>query len=153
MPLESLLLYTFILHQTTTLVCFRRFTALLLYTFILHQTTTGSAVFPLLLGCFIPLFYIKPQRTKLSFTFLRSCFIPLFYIKPQPYRAAQRRHRVALYLYSTSNHNGDTYHTHKLRLLYTFILHQTTTRKHHVQMKKALLYTFILHQTTTALNL
>ena len=55
----------------------------LFYTSILHQTTTRVFGEVSQRGCFIPLFYIKPQlKTKKEWK-RKCCFIPLFYIKPQ----------------------------------------------------------------------
>ena len=86
------LLYTFILHQTTTLEFLGCKGQKLLYTFILHQTTTELRKLRLSWRCFIPLFYIKPQRERMAGEKCRSCFIPLFYIKPQQHLPARPRH-------------------------------------------------------------
>ena len=101
------LLYTFILHQTTTSNIAILRANVLLYTFILHQTTTicdGSVWFALLLYTFI-LHQTTTQNGVIQFT-----------------------GKIALYLYSTSNHNIAGYHDQNRELLYTFILHQTTTK-------------------------
>ena len=55
------LFYTFVLHQTTTKSRSRICSLSLFYTFVLHQTTTKQWRNGRITGCFIPLFYIKPQ--------------------------------------------------------------------------------------------
>ena len=59
------------------------FPTTLLYTFILHQTTTFYVNSRKKNDCFIPLFYIKPQHRAAQYFLTAHCFIPLFYIKPQ----------------------------------------------------------------------
>ena len=78
----------------------------LLYTSFLHQTTTTAVYLCLTLDCFIPLFYIKPQLIQ-KYT---------------------KELKIALYLFSTSNHNTKGRIIKPTKLLYTSFLHQTTTR-------------------------
>ena len=56
---------------------------------------------------------------------------------------------VALYRYSTSNHNYYNAHARKGRLHYIVILHQTTTINYIDTRFFRLHYIVILHQTTT----
>ena len=100
-------------------------------------------------SCFIPLFYIKPQRSINFKVWMKSCFIPLFYIKPQPRWSKPPSPSVVLYLCSTSNHNTPIYPNHITALFYTFVLHQTTTQRPEDNAQGVLFYTFVLHQTTT----
>ena len=83
----------------------------LFYTFVLHQTTTGTGIVYHPGGCFIPLFYIKPQQRRLVVLY------------PS----------VVLYLCSTSNHNLFLDVVRHPLLFYTFVLHQTTTPLRHTR--------------------
>ena len=49
----------------------------------LHQTTTISDRLPVLDGCILLNFYIKPQRSSTGRGRLRGCILLNFYIKPQ----------------------------------------------------------------------
>ena len=51
-----------------------------------------------ILGCFLYLFYIKPQPVPPPSCLSSSCFLYLFYIKPQPCRR-QVRHCFGCFLY------------------------------------------------------
>ncbi len=131
MPLQNELVALYLYSTSNHNSAFIRLSAsMLLYTFILHQTTTQTQSGRGRIGCFIPLFYIKPQLIINTVNY------------PQ----------VALYLYSTSNHNQLFVVLLTWRLLYTFILHQTTTMRYGSTTSRVLLYTFILHQTTTNLR-
>ena len=79
---------------------------MLLYIFFLHQTTTVLAYTCHSSRCFISFFYIKPQLLG-----------ELLLLVP-----------VALYLFSTSNHNLPPLAVCYTQLLYIFFLHQTTTQ-------------------------
>ena len=57
-------------------------------------------------SCIISLFYIKPQPQSIAIALLISCIISLFYIKPQHHEQGVYCRLVALYRYSTSNHNS-----------------------------------------------
>ena len=57
------------------------------------------------LDCLIPLFYIKPQLALGYDVDYVNCLIPLFYIKPQLALGYDVDYVIALYLFSTSNHN------------------------------------------------
>ena len=81
--LMETLSYTFVLHQTTTLIEPHLISIVLSYTFVLHQTTTTLSCSEILRSCLIPLFYIKPQRICAPAGRATCCLIPLFYIKPQ----------------------------------------------------------------------
>ena len=83
LKLRQSLHYIVILHQTTTLVLVKVTMPKLHYIVILHQTTTARR--------------IEARRV--------SCIISLFYIKPQPLSLYKLALFVALYRYSTSNHN------------------------------------------------
>ena len=50
---------------------------------ILHQTTTFAALAPLLLGCILSKFYIKPQLRQGLYSAYKGCILSKFYIKPQ----------------------------------------------------------------------
>ena len=76
-----------------------------LYTSFLHQTTTALLESRMWQDGFIPLFYIKPQRRRRRCSPRRHGFIPLFYIKPQQFAFGGLTVAMALYLFSTSNHN------------------------------------------------
>ena len=97
--------YIVILHQTTTYCMVSDLYSMLHYIVILHQTTTINMEISLYQGCIISLFYIKPQLVYYD-------IIIQF---------------VALYRYSTSNHNFWTISYDVIKLHYIVILHQTTT--------------------------
>ena len=80
-----------------------------------------------LIYCFISLFYIKPQQPVLLYELGDDCFISLFYIKPQRCAPLGIPSGIALYLFSTSNHNSYSILLPSTRLLYISFLHQTTT--------------------------
>ena len=101
-PLVVLYLYSTSNHNNFFSM---NFFSWLFYTSILHQTTTECHFQFLDRGCFIPLFYIKPQRPIVALLRVSCCFIPLFYIKPQHEKRSYELSAVVLYLYSTSNHN------------------------------------------------
>ncbi len=50
---------------------------------ILHQTTTLHNEYTWIGGCFLFVFYIKPQHFAYLGFHLRGCFLFVFYIKPQ----------------------------------------------------------------------
>ena len=107
---------------------------------------------PLLQDCFISLFYIKPQQVILDDSAGFNCFISLFYIKPQPEIPWWSNFVIALYLFSTSNHNLLPTGSSGLAIaLYLF-----STSNHNLFSVCAepcrLLYISFLHQTTTALR-
>ena len=97
--------YIVILHQTTTVGYIQIQQIKLHYIVILHQTTTRKRVLPLPKSCIISLFYIKPQHISVFEYNVAGCIISLFYIKPQQIIFCQFFTPVALYRYSTSNHN------------------------------------------------
>ena len=97
--------YIVILHQTTTVGYIQIQQIKLHYIVILHQTTTRKRVLPLPKSCIISLFYIKPQLKYETEDGQVCCIISLFYIKPQHINYWNLCTLVALYRYSTSNHN------------------------------------------------
>ena len=102
---HTMLHYIVILHQTTTDTSSKNALKMLHYIVILHQTTTVCTPFLSAIRCIISLFYIKPQPAHNHNDQRESCIISLFYIKPQPQCHPVNRLCVALYRYSTSNHN------------------------------------------------
>ena len=185
--------YIVILHQTTTGRRGKKVCAKLHYIVILHQTTTINYEAIKTGGCIISLFYIKPQQDALREVYIAGCIISLFYIKPQQssnvqgrpcsciislfyikpqrcllclfflnvalYRYSTSNHNllwlllitalVALYRYSTSNHNTSVHWHSSSWLHYIVILHQTTTLVLVKVTVSKLHYIVILHQTTT----
>ena len=72
-----------ILHQTTTMYQ-KNIPMIELYLIeILHQTTTSSHHCPVLPGCILLKFYIKPQLMDLQRIVPAGCILLKFYIKPQ----------------------------------------------------------------------
>ena len=116
---------------------------------ILHQTTTLFLLFPILRGCILLKFYIKPQPSLLlgfeqigcillkfyikpqpisSSLILRfGCILLKFYIKPQPICGPSSTRSVVSYWNSTSNHNCRHFCGSSGKLYLIEILHQTTT--------------------------
>ncbi len=122
-----LLLYISFLHQTTTMRTKRSRGPGLLYISFLHQTTTELPLNPRWRHCFISLFYIKPQlREVLPREHLIALY--LFSTSNHNFRAeGEAQTTIALYLFSTSNHNLRGIVVLSVGLLYISFLHQTTT--------------------------
>ncbi len=120
-------LYISFLHQTTTVSSSHEKRIRWLYISFLHQTTTIYAPSSPLADGFISLFYIKPQLWLSSCTCAQYGFISLFYIKPQLNIQERESLAMALYLFSTSNHNLLMIIIMCHIWLYISFLHQTTT--------------------------
>ena len=121
------------------------------YIVILHQTTTVKLAFNLIIGCIISLFYIKPQRWRGTTT---PTTVALYRYSTSNHNnscSPSPTWKVALYRYSTSNHNARPYPLTLLLLHYIVILHQTTTAIRPSRTWSGLHYIVILHQTTTIL--
>ena len=102
----GLLLYTSFLHQTTTLSLFRSCCHHCFIPLFYIKPQRSGRMAGREADCFIPLFYIKPQHIRVEYFCFLNCFIPLFYIKPQLCVSVCQRTKIALYLFSTSNHNS-----------------------------------------------
>ena len=120
-------LYTSFLHQTTTSQRFSASVNTWLYTSFLHQTTTRLAPCFGRLDGFIPLFYIKPQHVAVEGVDTSMALYLFSTSNHNPRAERLQRCGMALYLFSTSNHNSYVVDQNNRVWLYTSFLHQTTT--------------------------
>ena len=77
-----------------------------LYRYSTSNHNLANGLYKLTRSCIISLFYIKPQLKYETEDGQVCCIISLFYIKPQRSNSRKISIRVALYRYSTSNHNN-----------------------------------------------
>ncbi len=120
-------LYISFLHQTTTRTWFKRNQTKWLYISFLHQTTTcWCSPHPPRRWLYISFLHQTTTHFCVVFCF-RYGFISLFYIKPQLLLLFFFVNDMALYLFSTSNHNASGVFPLPDAWLYISFLHQTTT--------------------------
>ena len=148
---NSGLLYISFLHQTTTCHSVGTIAILLLYISFLHQTTTGWRHTKIPHNCFISLFYIKPQLV------VQDCVpdsIALYLFSTSNHNrllGCTSTRSIALYLFSTSNHNTRC----RVTVCVAIALYLFSTSNHNrcccIWRLSTLLYISFLHQTTTSL--
>ena len=94
-----------ILHQTTTLVWFRKFSRRCILSKFYIKPQPGCEVEPWSSSCILSKFYIKPQQKTSPTNRYNGCILSKFYIKPQQRVRHTLGHSVVSYRNSTSNHN------------------------------------------------
>ena len=116
---------------------------------ILHQTTTLRSSNPIVRGCILSKFYIKPQLPCSRLDCRWCCILSKFYIKPQQRIRHKIGHSVVSYRNSTSNHNS----AFAIKLATPVVSYRNSTSNHNSRAAGSIaagLYLIeILHQTTT----
>ena len=120
-----------------------------LYRYSTSNHNLANGLYKLTRSCIISLFYIKPQLKYETEDGQVCCIISLFYIKPQHINYWNLCTLVALYRYSTSNHNSFP----RDLVFQKVALYRYSTSNHNalilVRLASVLHYIVILHQTTT----